>query len=59
MWHAEKAWNDDSPVNINKEWFPMVSKWCRISCIHSMGPLSATAAPTQEPVSRRPSLVVV
>ena len=22
------AWNDDSPANINKQWLPMVSKWC-------------------------------
>ena len=28
--------NRDSPVNANKQWFPMVSKWCRISSIHSI-----------------------
>ena len=32
----KKPWNDDSPVNTNKQWLPMVSKWCRISSIHSM-----------------------
>ena len=31
----KKPWNDDSPVNTNKQWLPMVSKWCRISSIHS------------------------
>ena len=31
-----KYFTDDSPVNTNKQWFPMVSKWCRISSIHSM-----------------------
>ena len=25
----KKPWNDDSPVNTNKQWFRMVSKWCR------------------------------
>ena len=29
-------WNDDSPVNANEQWFATVSKWCRISSIHSM-----------------------
>ena len=33
---AKTPWNDDSPVNTNKPWFSMVSKWCRISSIHSM-----------------------
>ena len=32
----KKPWNDDSPVNASKPWFPMVSKWCRILSIHSM-----------------------
>ena len=32
----KKPWNDDSPVNTNKQWFPMVSKWCRILSMHSM-----------------------
>ena len=32
----KKPWNDESPVNANKQWFLMVSKWCRISSIHSM-----------------------
>ena len=31
----KKPWNDDSPVNTNKLSFVMVSKWCRISSIHS------------------------
>ena len=34
----EKPWNDDSPVNTNKQWLPMVSKWCRILSIHSREP---------------------
>ena len=25
----KRLWRDDSPVNTNKQWFPMVSKWCR------------------------------
>ena len=33
---APPNWNDDSLVNTNKQWFPMVLKWCRISSIHSM-----------------------
>ena len=32
----KKPWNDDSPANTNKQWFLMVSKWCRISSIHSI-----------------------
>ena len=32
----EKPGNDDSLVNTNQQWLPMVSKWCRISSIHSM-----------------------
>ena len=31
--HLKKPWNDDSPVNTNKQWLPMVS---RISSIHSI-----------------------
>ena len=31
-----KARNDDSPANINKQWFPIVSKWCRISSMNSI-----------------------
>ena len=27
---------NDSPVNSNKQSLPIVSKWCRISSIHSM-----------------------
>ena len=27
--------NDNSPVLTNAQWFPRVSKWCRISSIHS------------------------
>ena len=34
----KKPWNDDSPLkNPNDKWLPMVSKWCRISSIHSRG----------------------
>ena len=32
----KERWKDDSLVNPNKQWFPMVSKWCRISSIHSI-----------------------
>ena len=28
--------SDGYPVNANQQWVPMVSKWCRISSIHSM-----------------------
>ena len=40
----QRPWKDDSPANTNKQWFPMVSKWCRILSIHSrsMGPDSQT-----------------
>ena len=31
----KRPWRDDSPVNTNKQWFPMVSKWGRILSIHS------------------------
>ena len=31
----KKPWNDDSPANTNEQWFPIASKWCRISSIHS------------------------
>ena len=33
----KKPWNDDSPVNTNNQWFPMVAKWSRISSTHSSG----------------------
>ena len=32
----KKPWHEDSPVNANKQWFPVVSKWCRIPSIRSM-----------------------
>ena len=31
----KNPWGDASPVSPNKRWFAMVSKWCRISSIHS------------------------
>ena len=31
----KNPWNDDSSVNTNKQWLPLLSKWCRISSIHS------------------------
>ena len=31
----KKPWNDDSPANTSKQCFPVISKWCRISSIHS------------------------
>ena len=32
----KKPENEDSPINTNQQWFPMVSKWCRILSIHSI-----------------------
>ena len=32
----KKPWSDASPVNTNKQWCAMVSKWCRFSSTHSM-----------------------
>ena len=32
---ATPFWNADSPLNTNKQWFVMVSRWCRILFIHS------------------------
>ena len=28
---VQNPWNDDSHTNTNKQWFSLVSKWCRIS----------------------------
>ena len=45
----KKPWNADSPVSTNQPWFPMVSKWCRISSIHciaSLGEENATSLET-------------
>ena len=33
----ENFWNDDSLAKANKQWFPMVLKWCKILSIHSIG----------------------
>ena len=33
---VQKPWNGDSPVNISKQWFFMVSEWCRFPSIHSI-----------------------
>ena len=30
----KKPWNDDSPVNTNKQWFSMVAKWCEMDFVH-------------------------
>ena len=30
------GWDDDSLVNTNKQWFPVVLTWCRILFIHRM-----------------------
>ena len=36
LWHrSETPVSFDSTVN-TKQWFPLGSKWCRISCIHSI-----------------------
>ena len=32
----KKPWNDDSHVNDDKQWFPMVSSWCRSLPTHRM-----------------------
>ena len=37
----QRPWKDDCPVNTNKQWFPIVLKWCKISSIHSMMTLHA------------------
>ena len=34
----KKPWNVDSPVNTNKQWFPMVSNWCIILPIRNTYP---------------------
>ena len=40
----KKPRNDDSPVNANKQWLPMVSKWCEMdfATIHSLFPHGKT-----------------
>ena len=30
----KKPWGDASPVNTNKEWFAMISKWCEMDFVH-------------------------
>ena len=30
----KKPWNDDSLVNDNQQWFPMVLKWCEMDFVH-------------------------
>ena len=47
----KKPRNDDSPVNTNKQWLPMVSKWCRISSIHSTGTPSLQKPPQPAGIS--------
>ena len=32
----KRPWRNDSPVDTNKQWLPVVSKWCRIMSIHSI-----------------------
>ena len=54
----KKFWNDDSPVNANEPWFATVSKWCRMSSIHSTTPNKAgiwlvPASPRPLPRPRR------
>ena len=31
--HLKKPWND-SPVNTNKQWFPIALKWCELDFVH-------------------------
>ena len=31
---SETLVSDNSPANTNKEWFPMVSKWCEMDFVH-------------------------
>ena len=38
----KKSWNDDSPAHTNKQWLPMLAKWCRISSINSTKPRKIT-----------------
>ena len=33
----KKLWNTHSPVNTSKQWFPMVSKWCKMDIVHGTG----------------------
>ena len=33
--HLGNPGMNDSPLNTNEQWLPMVSKWCQISSIHS------------------------
>ena len=30
----QRPWKDDSPVNTNKEWLPMISKKCEMDFVH-------------------------
>ena len=46
---SQETWKDDSCVNTNEQWLPMVSKWCRISSIHSMLLAIPPGAKTQSP----------
>ena len=43
----KKPWNDNSPLHTNKQWFPMLFRWCEMDFVHpqyfeavtSMGPV--------------------
>ena len=30
----KRPWNDNSPVHTNKQWFPIVSRWCEMDFVH-------------------------
>ena len=54
----QRAWKDDSPVNTNKEWLPMVSKWCRKWPPQLLPPLSPPV-PSLAPRREVPRSLVV
>ena len=40
----EKPRNHDSLVNTNRQWFPIVSKWCEMDFVHPQSPLLVEAS---------------
>ena len=45
----KKPWNDVSPVNINKQWYPMVSKCCELDFLRP-----STASGNDKPLTTSP-----
>ena len=61
---TEETWNDDSPINANKQWLFMVSNGCKVSSIHSMiqpkghsNPRSGSAISIFGPTCKQASVV--